>query len=245
MKPIQFFPTWLQNDNKNLFRIFNSSQLNIDWKNVSILDYGCNQGNFLNSAAEHITKERYLGIDILSTVIDIAQSKNPDYRFVHYDKWHQAYNPTGDKNLKITDVLTEKYDIIIIYSVFTHTTIEQTKSELEDLKKLLNPNGIILFTVWQSIMFPGFYNLIYRTSGNVRPIDFKTVNFEKMAYWIDTSIVVTDRLNFKSDHNLSFYTFYNIEWLKQQLDSAVHLGIPMDQDQDLFCLRNDKKFILS
>jgi SAM-dependent methyltransferase len=238
MKPEQLFKTYLQNDNKDLFRTFNSEQLNIDWKNVSILDYGCNQGNFLNSAAEHIAKERYLGIDIIPMAIGTAQSKNPGYRFLHYDKWHQAYNPTGNKNLKITDVLHEKFDVIISYSVFTHNTIEQAKSELEDLKKLLNPNGIILFTMWRSDVFEPFYNWIFQKFENVAPIDFATINYKQMAYWINTSIVVTDTLNFESDDNTSFNTFYDIEWLKQELAPAIHLGIPIYQYQDLFCLKN-------
>jgi SAM-dependent methyltransferase len=238
MKPEQLFKTYLQNDNKNLFCIFNNKELNIDWKNVSILDYGCNQGNFLKSAASNINGEKYLGIDIIPMAIDNAKLTHPEYRFMHYDKWHQAYNPTGNKTIKVSDSLNEKFDVIICYSVFTHNTIEQAKDELNELKKLLNPYGIILFTVWRSDIFEPFYNWISERFENVIPIDFNNINYKSMAYWINTSEVVTDTLNFVSENNTSFNTFYDIEWLKEELKPAIHLGIPIHQHQDLFCLRN-------
>jgi SAM-dependent methyltransferase len=238
MKPEQIFKTYLQNDNKNLFHTFNVEDLNINWKQVSILDYGCNQGNFLKSAAENINSDEYLGIDIIPLAVETARLKNPGYQFLHYDKWHQAYNPSGDKNLKITDVLNKKFDVIICYSVFTHTTIEQTDNELNELKKLLNPNGVILFTVWRSEVFEPFYKWILQRFENVVSINFDDINYQKMAYWLDTSTVITDTLNFETDNNNSFNTFYNIEWFKEEFKSAIHLGVPTNQHQDLFCLKN-------
>jgi len=238
MKPEQIFTTYLQNDNKDLFRTFNHEELNIDWKNVSILDYGCNQGNFLKSAAEHITAEKYLGIDIIPMAIETASLAHPGYRFMHYDKWHQAYNPTGNKTIKVSDAVSEKFDIIICYSVFTHNTIEQAKDELNELKKLLNPNGAILFTIWRSDVFQPFYTWISNNFENVVPLDFNNINYKNMAYWINTSTVVTDTANFVSENNTSFNTFYDINWVKEELKPAVYLGIPIYQYQDLFCLKN-------
>jgi 2-polyprenyl-3-methyl-5-hydroxy-6-metoxy-1,4-benzoquinol methylase len=238
MKPEQLFKTYLQSDNKNLFCIFDNRELNIDWKNVSILDYGCNQGNFLTSAHNKIDSERYLGIDIIAMAIETARLIHPRYRFMHYDKWHQAYNSTGNKIIKVSDAVNEKFDIILCYSVFTHNTIEQAKDELTELKKLLNPNGSILFTVWRSEIFEPFYNWILQRFKNVKSIDFTNISYKQMAYWLNTSSVVTDTINFKTNDNTSFNTFYNIEWLKEELNPAIHLGIPANQYQDLFCLKN-------
>lgn len=237
MKPEQLFKTYLQADNKNLFEIFDNKELNIDWKNVSILDYGCNQGNYLITANNNINSERYLGIDIIPMAIETAKIKHPDYRFMHYDKWHQAYNPEGNKNIKVSTVLDEKFDIIICYSVFTHNTIEQAKEELDDLKKLLNPNGVILFTVWRAEIFEPFHKWILERFENVVPIDFSTVQYNKMAYWINTSTVVTDTIDYVSDDINSFNTYYNLEWFKEEIKPAIHLGMPVDQHQDLFYLK--------
>ena len=237
MKPEQLFKTYLQADNKNLFQIFDSKELNIDWKNASILDYGCNQGNYLLTANKYINSEKYLGIDIISMAIETAKVKHPGYRFVHYDKWHQAYNPNGNKNVKVSDTIDEKFDVIICYSVFTHNTIEQAKAEIDDLKQLLNPGGVILFTVWREEIFEPFHKWILERFQNVIPINFSTVKYDKMAYWINTSIVVTDTLNFESSDINSFNTYYNLEWFKQEIKPAIHLGMPDGQHQDLFYVK--------
>ena len=237
MKSDQHSKTYLQMDNKNLFQIFNVPRLNIDWKNVSILDYGCNQGNYITSAHDYIDSTRYLGIDIIELAINQAKENHTGYNFIHYDKWHQAYNPTGDKNLTIIDAVSTKFDVIICYSVFTHTTFEQMQLELSDLQKLLTPNGIILFTVWRSETFEPFYNHIYKKFNNITPINFKNINYSNMAYWVDSTNVVTDQFNFQSDIYNSFDTFYNLAWLSEAIAPAVKVGMPIGQYQDLFYLR--------
>jgi len=237
MKPEQIFSTYIQQDNKNLFEVFNDKSLNIDWKNVSILDYGCNQGNYLNSAREFIDTDKYIGADITQLSILNASMNHIDCKFLHYDKWHQAYNPNGDKNIKLSYVLHQKFDVILCYSVFTHNTIEQAKEELEDLKKLLNPNGVILFTIWRKEIFEPFSNWILERFDNVEPIDFKSLQYKKYAYWLDTSYVVTDVDNFESLDNKSFNTYYDLEWFKNEMKPAVHLGMPANQHQDLFYLK--------
>jgi SAM-dependent methyltransferase len=237
MKPEQIFSTYIQQDNKNLFEVFNDKTLNIDWKNVSILDYGCNQGNYLNSAREFINVDNYIGADIMQLSILNASMKHIDCKFLHYDKWHQAYNPSGDKTIKLSYVLHQKFDVIICYSVFTHNTIEQAKEELEDLKKLLNPNGVILFTIWRKEIFEPFSKWILERFDNVEPIDFESLHYEKYAYWLDTSHVVTDVDNFESSLYKSFNTYYDLEWFKNEIKSAVHLGMPPNQHQDLFYIK--------
>jgi 2-polyprenyl-3-methyl-5-hydroxy-6-metoxy-1,4-benzoquinol methylase len=235
MASMEQFKTYLQPDNKNLFQVFSSNMLNIDWKNVSILDYGCNQGNYLNSAREYINTDKYVGTDIMLKSIMSATHIHPDCRFLHYDKWHQAWNPTGDKKLKLSNIpLGEKFDVIVCYSVFTHTTFEQTIDELNDLKKLLNPNGIILFTIWSNEIFPMFNKWLSEKYDNIAPAEsLENVNF---AYWINTSKLIKDRVNYTSEDAESFNTFYNLEWFKQNTN-AMHLGRPNNQYQELYYIR--------
>lgn len=237
MKLGQQFKTYLQLDNKNLFQIFDVSKLGIDWKNVSILDYGCNQGNYINTAHNFIDPTQYLGIDIMEIAINNAIKLHPNYEFIHYDKWHQAYNPSGNKNLKVTDIVFKKFDIIICYSVFTHTTFEQTKVELSELQQLLTPNGIILFTVWRSEIFKPFYNFIYNKFDNVTPLDFENINYNKMVYWVNDNNLVIDTFNFQVDIYNSFNTFYNLAWFAEAILPAVHVNMPINQYQDLFYLK--------
>ena len=237
MKPEQTFEAYIQADNKNIFQIFNNKKLNIDWKNASILDYGCNQGNYINSASQFINSEKYLGVDIIQKSIDLAKEKHPGYKFVHYNKWHQIFNPTGNKNIKISSKINEKFDVIICYSVFTHSTIEQTKDELKELITLLNPNGMILFTVWSVASFKPFYQWMLERFEKVKPIDFNKLNYEKMAYWINTSTIITDAVDFCSAESNSFNTFYDLIWLSEEINPAIYLGVPAGQSQHLYCLK--------
>ena len=131
---------------------------------------------------------------------------------------------------------TVPYDTTMLYEMFAWVDIskEQAKEELDDLKKLLNPNGVILFTVWRAEIFEPFHKWILERFENVVPIDFSTVQYNKMAYWINTSTVVTDTIDYVSDDINSFNTYYNLEWFKEEIKPALHLGMPVDQHQDLF-----------
>jgi len=234
MASMEQFKTYLQPDNKNLFQVFSSNMLNIDWKNVSILDYGCNQGNYLNSARGYIDTTKYIGADIMLKSILAASNIHTDCKFLHYDKWHQAWNPKGDKNLKLSNVpLGQKFDVILCYSVFTHTTFEQTIDELNDLKKMLNPNGIILFTIWSKDIFPTFNKWLSERYDNISGDILECANF---AYWLNTSMLVTDTFNYVSKETESFNTFYDLDWFKQNTN-AIHLGRPSNQHQELYYIR--------
>jgi len=235
MTSMEQFKDYLQPDNKNLFQVFSSSMLNIDWHNVSILDYGCNQGNYLNSARGYIDTTKYIGADIMLKSIMTATNIHTDCKFLHYNKWHQAWNPNGEKNLNLSNVpMGEKFDVILCYSVFTHTTFEQTKHELEDLKKLLNPNGIILFTIWSKEIFPMFNKWLLERYDNVSAI--YSLQCAKFAYWIDTSRLVIDTDDYISNQAESFNTFYDLEWFKKNT-GAMHLGTPANQHQNLFYIK--------
>jgi SAM-dependent methyltransferase len=231
------FAQYIQPDNKNLFEVFVAAKLDIDWKNAKILDYGSNQGNFLNSALTHINSEKYLGVDILEASIHLARQKYPDCNFLHYDRWHQAWNPSGNKNISITDIVTDKFDVIIAYSVFTHTTIEQTRFELDELKKLLTPNGVILFTIWSSDIFRPFHDWVMNLNKVKSPIiDFENITFDNFSYWIDERIIITDQYGYKNDVCSIFNTFYNLDFFKEKFADCVYIGRPINQYQELFCL---------
>jgi SAM-dependent methyltransferase len=235
MKPLPpIFEKYIQSDNKNLFDVFNCPSLGINWKDVSILDYGCNQGNFINSAKNYIDPNRYLGIDITNLSIELAKQQHPDFNFTLYNKWHQAYNPTGDKTTSVLDIVDKKFDIVIAYSVFTHNTIDQAKEELADLKKLLSPRGKILFTIWRASMFASFYEFEFNKYANIPVIDCNSIAFDKMAYWVDTSKLITDDLQFQPTTCRQFNSYYNLEWFEKEMGNVHYLGKPKGQHQDLF-----------
>jgi 2-polyprenyl-3-methyl-5-hydroxy-6-metoxy-1,4-benzoquinol methylase len=215
---------YVQSDNKNLFEIF-SYKSDVDWPNAKILDFGSNIGNFVKNAGNNIKAENYLGIDLNENSIKLAKELHPNYNFVHYNKWHSSFNPNGVKNLNAKDVIDLKFDVIIAYSVFTHTSVEETESELAMLKQMLTPNGKILFTIWTDEIFEHFYNFAYnKYDKSLTPIDFSTLTYDKYVYWVDYEYVIKDEYSLNHPCELSLCTFYKLEVFKKLFPYTRLLG---------------------
>ena len=221
MKKDKFY---IQPDNKNLYEIFNHNTT-IDWKNSKILDFGCNTGNFLISAQDYIKLENYTGIDLNLNSIKMAKKKFPEANFIFYDKWHMSYNHTGTKDLKASDILEEKYDVILAYSVFTHCTVSETQDIFNDLLGLLNSNGQILFTIWSDKDFHGFYNWIY-TNNNIPKLNVDDIEYENVVYWVDYDNIIIDKDDVDINECSGFCVFYKLQNFNKVIPNAKFLGAP-------------------
>jgi 2-polyprenyl-3-methyl-5-hydroxy-6-metoxy-1,4-benzoquinol methylase len=215
---------YLQRDNKNLFDIF-SFNTDIDWGKSQILDFGCNVGNFLNYAPDQI-KENYTGVDINLSSIKVASHNHSDQKFIHYDKWHVSFNPTGSKLINITDVINEKFDVIILYSVFTHSTISQTRQELNNLKAMLNPGGKILFTIWDHSILDPFYRYICETTYLKNILDCNKITYNTVAYLIDGETIHTDVQDLSIHSCKSLFTFYKLNKFCELFPEAKLISTP-------------------
>ena len=200
---------YLQRDNKNLFEIF-SYNTDIDWEQSQILDFGCNVGNFLNYATSRL-KNNYTGVDLNLPSIQVARQKHPDQKFIHYNKWHPSFNPTGEPDINITDIIDNKFDVIILYSVFTHSTILETRKELDVLKQMLNPGGKILFTIWDGSILKPFYDYICESSNTEKVLNFENLTYNTVAYLLDGERIVTDLDFLPVQHCDSLCTFYKLD----------------------------------
>lgn len=129
-------------DYKDTFKYFATINPNI--ANGTVLDYGSNSGTFLKSAASKFSHENYTGIDVDKTAIDLGQQEFQTAKFIHYDTFNHMYNPEGSTGSALP--LSQTYDNIISYSVFTHTTQEDMLLRLAELFNFLNPGGRLMFT---------------------------------------------------------------------------------------------------
>jgi SAM-dependent methyltransferase len=198
---------YIQADNKDLFSIFLLGN-NINYGKVSVLDFGCNQGNYVNHAKFVVSPDRYLGVDIIENSITLARKKYPNYEFLHYNGWHPSFNPEGDKNLVLTDTLNRGFDVIIAYSVFTHNTVEETQKQIAVLKELLNPHGCILMTFWHLEKFDRSVEYISSMTNNLSYDEAALKSCKKVAYWIDFNNTVVDQMNYNIDSCDSLFTYY-------------------------------------
>jgi SAM-dependent methyltransferase len=126
-------------DTYNYFKTFCDS---ID--NKTILDYGSNYGMFLKSSNGLFPKINYTGVDISLDAIKIGQHLYPEAKFIHYNGHNFMYNYSGEVDTK--PVLDSTYDLVISYSVFTHTTVDDMLKTIDWLYKHLNAGGKILAT---------------------------------------------------------------------------------------------------
>lgn len=117
-----------------------------------ILDVGC--GTKLAQAILNrgLEVERYFGLDVYRAMIEFLQAnvKDPRLSFAHVDFHNEMYNPGGRKmtpgdRLPVGD---ERFDAIVLFSVFTHLAPDDYRCMLEILRKHVVDDGRLLFTLF-------------------------------------------------------------------------------------------------
>lgn len=115
------------------------------WEAKKVLDLGGNAGNLLRDAQLVIEHANYWCVDVSRDAVEIGRRLYPRAHFIFYDRYNFEYNPTGVKGLKLPDT-GNKFDYILVLSVFTHTSQCEMFELLDDLKGLLKANGTIAFS---------------------------------------------------------------------------------------------------
>jgi SAM-dependent methyltransferase len=124
---------------------------------MKILDYGCGPTRFCNFMAQRIQNFTYYGIEPSSNygkscISDALNSYKDDERI--------KLGFIGDN---IESEAIDSVDVVLLLSIFTHTTIEETESILWKLYPVIERGGIIVFTMilrdkYETIG-PGAYNI--------------------------------------------------------------------------------------
>jgi len=115
------------------------------WKGRKLLDFGGNVGTFLVGAGDHVDHNDYWCIDLNRDVIEQGRRTYPRAHFLHYDRYSSQYNPTGVRHLQIPDC-GMKFDIIMAFSVFTHTDRSEMLELVGSLRSMLAREGVLAFT---------------------------------------------------------------------------------------------------
>jgi len=110
-------------------------------EDMKILDYGCGPGRLCNFMSKRLKNFTYYGIEPKSiygkSCIDKAKilyknDKRANFGFIGEDIEIEAINSV---------------DVVLLLSIFTHTTIEQTEIILKKLNPIIEKNGSIVFSV--------------------------------------------------------------------------------------------------
>ena len=96
----------------------------------------------------------YMGLDVDNSSIDWCRRfigrKHHSFKFKHLDIYNERYNKTGttigdDFHF---DLKPRSFDIIYLFSVFSHTTEYDMVSYIKDFSRILDENGRVFFTAF-------------------------------------------------------------------------------------------------
>jgi SAM-dependent methyltransferase len=127
------------------FAYFDEQLDHPDWSDKLVLDFGGNKGNLLRDPSCKIRQGDYYCVDVVQEAIEEGRKTFSDAHWIHYDRYNRSFNPEGVVDLPVPD-LDLRFDFILAYSVFTHTTLEEMKDLLAQLENVLAPGGKLAFT---------------------------------------------------------------------------------------------------
>jgi SAM-dependent methyltransferase len=122
--------------------------------NNRILDIGCGFGRLPIGLIDIPLEISYLGLDVNPTAIAWCQRhialKHPHLQFRHLNIKNERYNPNGqplDQQFHFP-FSESRFDIIYLYSVFSHMVWADVAIYLTEFRRLLNPSGQLFFTAF-------------------------------------------------------------------------------------------------
>ncbi len=127
------------------FAYFNRQLDYPDWSGQAVLDFGGNVGNLLLDPDCTIRPEDYYCVDVIQEALEEGRKRSRQAHWVHFNRYNCSFNPEGIDGLPIPDMGIE-FGMILAYSVFTHTTREEMKDLVEQLRARLAPGGALAFT---------------------------------------------------------------------------------------------------
>lgn len=123
-----------------------------DLSNKDVLDIGCGV-RFTQAIINcNIPIKSYTGIDVYEPAINYLTNNVNDSRFSyhHWNVHHGIHNKSGKKLTRKTNlpVSQKKYDLIWLFSVFTHLIPSDAENLLYILRRHIKDDGFIFFSAF-------------------------------------------------------------------------------------------------
>ena len=138
-----------------------------------MLDMGCGTKLVQAFLAHDLPVGAYVGIDVYREMIDfLAQEvRDPRFSFHHMDSHNAMYNPGGRPLGPDTALPVEpgSFDLICLFSVFTHLEPHDYVAMLKLLRPCIRPGGTLLFSLFVNELTPGGHGLIDGVQRNLDP----------------------------------------------------------------------------
>jgi SAM-dependent methyltransferase len=139
-----------------------------DLGGLDVLDFGCGvrfSQAFLNRG---VPIKHYVGVDVSHQVIDFLRSNvtDPRFEFFHLDAHNELYNPTGQplSELTVPEIEVRRFDLICLFSVFTHLAPPDYAAMLRLLRRFVAPGGRLFYTLFVNERTDGGLGYVDRLS---------------------------------------------------------------------------------
>ncbi len=242
------------------FTYFSSQLGEHDWRGKRVLDFGGNVGNMLRDSNSTIDQERYWCIDVDQESIESGKATFPQAHWVYYDRFCFFFNPHGTRLLKLPE-LSQSFDYIVAYSVFTNTSRADMFDLVDQLRALLSEGGALAFTFIDPHYhsWPDRYdgnNLRWRLEreiflesekGNTLDIDVRDLcKRARGASWFvlvngeDLYLEREADKNYEPEQQRTYHVFYSVEYMKSLFPEATILP-PANGEMKHCCVLSHKE----
>jgi SAM-dependent methyltransferase len=140
---------------------------------VSMLDVGCGT-KFTKAVVDGgVPMGRYVGIDVDRSVVDflVANVRDPRFEFHHMDVHNELYNPAGVplSSLDRLPVGDERFDVITLFSVFTHLAPHDYAPMLRLLRPHVKPDGVLIYSIFLHEQAPNGLGIMNQLAARLAP----------------------------------------------------------------------------
>ena len=127
-------------------------------RNMALLDLGCGPGRLPIGILRKIGEIRaYRGVDVSQTPIEwcskYIEKEHPTFQFTHMDIKNERYNPSGSSSVGLP-FPDASFDVIYLYSVFSHMKTPDIQAYLTEFKRLLKATGKVFLTAFTEDKVP-------------------------------------------------------------------------------------------
>ncbi len=225
------------------FAYFDEQLDHPDWPGKLVLDFGGNRGNILLDSACQIQPRDYYCVDVIKDAIEDGCRAFPEAHWAHYDRYNCSFNPGGAVDIAIPDFATE-FDIILAYSVFTHTTLEEMLELVSLLHAKLVRSGKLAFTFidphWQD-------NLRWRLERSQPEADVESLlERSRDARWCslvngtDLYVESNGAWSNEAESCMTYHVFYTEEFMREQFPHAT-IRPPVNGEMQHCCIMSHEK----
>jgi len=163
-----------------------------DLGETEVLDFGCGFSFTQALINRSLPIRRYVGVDVSEAIIEFLQRNVDDPRFEYQriNAHNEMYNPNGEPLSELVlPIGQRKFDLICLFSVFTHLAPHDFETMLRLLRAYVKPDGRLFFSVYIDELTEEGHGLMDKVAlaagdshvGNIET--FQDLNPEKPLDW--------------------------------------------------------------